>query len=440
MRSPAAVIAIAVLAIVAASCSPAVPASTTTTPEVTTTSTDTTVTTIPLETAPRPIDPIEPVTTADVARAAIVIPEGYGTDSDRNASDLAIAAAGWLPPVVVDEVVTEVLSTPDETPIGIVSVIPPVEWRGAPALPSLMIEFATGTSAESGDDGVYETSTADGTPLFVWSTGDGFLVSIGDDAASARAYLATLQANRTPNPVWGIGSCLELPDGGLPYAPFPMDLVVACDGPHDAEVIASDLVATDSAGYDGEAIERQRSYDCEAAYEATFGPEIDHRPSLVTYMPDEDEWNRGDRYRACVVTLAMANGMPERIEGPMIEVDDLAWDPTPGDCLDDAIKASPLSCSAIHIHEYLGTADVDATTWPDDGEAGFDAACSTYEEVIVEGPVDVVVWAHGLGPYAFEQGRRTVRCFASALGDAIPTYVAGSFTEAWRIVGDTVAA
>ena len=386
-----------------------------------------------------PTSATETVTTRDVASAAIALPDGYSYRNGADAAALEQVDVGinWVPDGIVSEIVYEVLSTPSDDTVSVVSVIPSVEWRGAPDLPQMLVELLSGTEATANDDRIVETSSAEGDPLFLWSTGDGFLIALADDADDAVAYLGALESIRSPQSVWQPGSCLMLPGGEFPYAPFPMDLVVPCSSPHNAEVIAAEFRATEATSYDADAIELDRAYACDQAYSATFGPEIDHRPGLVTYMPDEAEWDRGDRYRACVVSIT-TNGAAEVFEGAMTDRDDLDWGLEPGDCLPSTIKDAPLECSSVHVHEYLGMAEVSFEEWPRTGEGAFDAACETYRADLVDGPVDIGIWAFGLGPYEFDNGARTVRCLAFALGDTAPTLVAGSFTDTWRIVGDAV--
>ncbi|MGI9529028.1 MAG: septum formation family protein [Acidimicrobiia bacterium] len=391
-------------------------------------------------TTAQPIDPSEPVTTAMVASRAITKPDGYASivDVDASAAELVNVGLAWLPDAIVSEVAHDVVSSPSGDVVSIVSVIPSAEWRGAPDLPEMLVELLSGSEAGADENRIVATESAEGQPMFLWSTGDGFLIAMSDNADAATWYLELREAARTPNPVWTAGSCLMVPGGEFPYAPFPMDYVVPCTALHNAEVIAAEFSATTAEEFDAGAIEADRTFACDQAYSTTFGPEIDHRPGLVTYMPDEAEWNRGDRYRACVVSIS-SDGTAEEYEGAMADRDDLAWNLAPGDCLPAAIKAAPLPCASVHVHEFMGLAEVPFDAWPAGGDASFDAACEGYLEDVTEGPVDVGIWAYGLGPYEFEQGARNVRCLVFAIGDAAPTLITGSFTGQWRVFGDTVS-
>lgn len=384
--------------------------------------------------------PTEPVTTAQVAEGAITMPDGYSLIDgvDPSALELIDIGLSWVPDAIVIEVAYDVLATPSDEMVSIVSVIPSPEWRGAPELPEMLVELLSGSEAVANEHRIVATESAEGLPIFLWSTGDGFLIALSDEAEAASSYLEQREAVRVPNAVWGTGSCLMVPGGDFPYAPFPMDFVVPCTSPHNAEVIAAEYAATAAAEFDADAIETDRTYACDRAYSTTFGPEIDHTPGLVTYMPDQSEWNRGDRYRACVVSIS-SNGITEVFEGAMADRDDLVWDLKPGDCLPATIKEVPMSCSSVHVHEYMGMAEVPFDEWPADGDVNVDDACQEYLDEVLDGPVEVGIWAYGLGPFEFEQGARNVRCLAFAIGDTAPTLIAGSFREQWRVVGDTVS-
>jgi hypothetical protein len=436
MRSRSITISAIVLALVVTACTG------NTTVEQTSADTTSTVATESTTSTPSndPDTPTEPVTTAEVARDAIALPDGYASfeEADASAAELIGTGLAWLPDAIVAEVAHDVLAGPADDVVSIVSVIPTPEWRGAPNLPEMLADLLTGSQAVADEHRIVVTESAEGLPMYLWSTGDGFLIAMSSTDGAAASYLERLEAVRVPNPVWKSGSCLMVPDGDFPYAPFPMDFVVPCTSPHNAEVIAAEFTATTAEEFDAGAIETDRTYACDQAYSATFGPEIDHRPALVTYMPDEAEWNRGDRYRACVVSLS-SNGTAEVFEGLMTDRDDLAWILAPGDCLPATVKSMPLPCASVHVHEFMGMAEVPFDTWPADGDASFDTACEGYLEDVAVGPVDVGIWAYGLGPYEFEQGARSVRCLAFAIGDTAPTLITGSFTTQWRVVGDTVS-
>jgi len=343
----------------------------------------------------------------------------------------------WLPQDLVAGLAWEVFIKADDTSVLAVSVIPALTWRGDPNFVPTLIATLTGVDAEEISPGVYRTETLSGLILFAWSTGDGFVISTSMVPDSAIDYLHALATESQPRQVWETGACLYVdPEAEtLPYAPFPPDIVVPCLGPHNAEVLVSRQIGTNLTGYDAEAIEYDRSYECDMAYTEEFGPQKTHKPMLITYMPDEDEWNRGDRYLACVVQLESAEGI-ELITGPMADVPNLAWDPEAGACFDRTFAPDPVECSSVHGYQYVGDAIVSFQEWPTEADAAFDDACAgLLDEFVRQGPARVEVFATGLFPYAFEQGDRSVRCMAFALEDGLLVDVAGSFDEIWRVIG-----
>jgi hypothetical protein len=285
-------------------------------------------------------------------------------------------------------------------------------------------------------DGIFQADPAGGLVLFVWSTGDGFVISTSVDADVSVGYLEALSAESEPQRVWKADACLYIdPDTEtLPYAPFPPDLVVPCNGAHNAEVLLSEQVGIDLDHFDDGAIEYERNYRCDETYNEVFGSQRDHTPSLVTYMPDEDEWNRGDRYLACVVQRNGADG-PLLVSGLLSERTDLVWAPEVGDCLDRSFAPEAVDCGRPHGYQYLGDATVAFNEWPDDGASAFQDACTALlGDSVREGPATVEVFATGLYAYAFEMGDRTVQCMAFATQDGLLVDVAGSFGDVWRVV------
>ena len=221
----------------------------------------------------------------------------------------------------------------------------------------------------------------------------------------------------------------------LPYAPFPPDISVPCSGPHNTEVLISEQIGTGLTEFDADAIEYDRNYQCDKAYDEVFGAQTDHTPTLVTYMPDSDEWDRGDRYLSCVVQIETIDG-PLLFEGAMANRTDLAWDPIPGDCLDRSFAPETVNCGSPHGYQYLGNATVAFDEWPADGTSAFQPACDDLlNEFLRPGETPVDVFATELYAYRFEQGDRSVRCMAFATDGGLLMDVAGSFGDVWRVIG-----
>lgn len=351
--------------------------------------------------------------------------------------DALTAIQQWLPPDLVDGLSWEVFTDGTDTSVLAVSVIPTLTWRGDPNFVPALIATLSDTEAQEIEDGIFAIDFVDGLNAAAWSTGDGFVVSTSATDDVAVTYLEALRAETSPPEVWGPGVCLYMdPETEtLPYAPFPPDIVVPCSGPHNAEVLISEQVGTDLVEYDGPAIGYERNYQCDKAYTEIFGSQKEHTPSLITYMPDQDEWDRGDRYLACVVQLDSLDG-PELIAGPMADRADLDWNPEVETCLDRSFAPVAVDCGRPHGYQYLGDATVAFDEWPQGSSDEFDDVCvDLLAEFVREGPAVVDVFATGLHPYASELGDRTVQCMAFAIEDEVLAEVAGSFSDVWRVIG-----
>ncbi len=348
----------------------------------------------------------------------------------------------WLPPDLVDGLSWEVFTNGVDASVLAVSVIPTLTWRGDPNLVPALIATLSDTEAEETGDGIFGIDFMDGTKASAWSTGDGFIISTSATTGVAVTYLENLGAETSQQEVWSPGVCLyaDPETETLPYAPFPPDIVVPCSGPHNAEVLIADQVGTELVEYDGATISYERNFQCNRAYTEAFGSQKEHTPSLITYMPDQDEWDRGDRYLACVVQLDSLDG-PQLIVGQMADRTDLGWSPEVEACLDRSFAPVILDCGRPHGYQYLGDATVAFDEWPADGPDAFHDACvDLLADFVQEGPVFIDVFATGLHPYAFELGDRAVQCMAFAIEDGFLQDVAGSFSDVWRVIGSGVAA
>ena len=406
-------------------------------PSSSTTTTTTTSTTAPATDDERNLLPPRREDPSDVALDVLIPVEGF-EEADfppDTVNDLLISIDTWLPPDLVAGDAAIVYSNPDGSHVAVVSVIPELTWRGDPRFIPDLIEALSGAEPESPAIGIFTVEAPGGAALQLWSSGDGFVVASSFDEDAAVTYLSGLEQGRQANPAWSGGDCLFLDEAeDLPYAPFPRDVVVPCSGAHNAEVLIGFTNGTDSESFDENAIEYQRNYDCDEAYNATFGDQLTHAPALVTYMPDENEWDRGDRYLACVVIIDRNEGR-QLFSGAMAERDDLSFTPEVGACLLDRLPADTVSCSTPHVYQYVGEATVDTDTWPESGSTDFVDACLPYLDTLENGPGSLEVLPIGLGPYAFDDGGRTVRCMAFATVDGFLVDVLGRFDRAWRILG-----
>ncbi len=376
---------------------------------------------------------------ASVVAGAVLVPiPGFEPidEPPQHATDLVSAMEGWVPEEFLLGTASVVYDNADGAPVAAVSVIPSLSLRGDPDLVPSLIRALTGmVPPDPFDSDIYTAFTASGFEMKLWSTGDGFvIVSSPDDAVSIN-YLGALKKTDGPNDVWAEGSCLYLEeDEDLPYAPFPPDVVVPCDGAHNAEVLVGNKIGTDLAAFDDDAITYERDYVCDEAYTAVFGSQRTNAPSLITYMPDEAEWNRGDRYLACVVLIDRNDGR-ELFTGAMGDLDGLAWQPEVGSCILGGLPADSVNCEAAHAYQYLGDAEIVADTWPDPGDDAFEQACLPLLDGLAPGPAELQVFPVGLGAYAFEQGDRTVQCMAYALADGFLIETVGSFNDHWFVIG-----
>ncbi|NHZ70297.1 MAG: hypothetical protein GWP18_01515 [Proteobacteria bacterium] len=375
----------------------------------------------------------------DVATDALIDVVGFSEDGDppRLAEDLVIAMQAWLVPDLAEgEVSTIYKRTSTDSSVSVLSVVPEMQWRGNPNFVRDLIEGVSGDDATTPADGVFGTVTAAGAHIFMWSTGDGFIMASAMDPNDALVYLEQRSAKSTVNEVWEAGSCLYLEDDeSLPFAPFPPDAVVPCEGAHNAEVLIGRTDGTDLDTYDEETITYDRNYLCDKAYESAFGSQLDQAPSLVSYMPDADEWARGDRYLACVALIRTNEGT-KLIAGSMADIDDLTFEPAVGSCIAAGLPADTTPCGVVHTYQFLGEVDVVAETWPTLGGSAYTDACTPLLDELPPGPAEVEVFPVGLGAYAFEQGDRTVRCMAFAAVDGFLVDVIGPFTGVWRVIGD----
>lgn len=429
-------ILVAAMAIVAVACTPTESSKEGPTESTTTTTPTTTTTTAQTDTNGEllPPDREDP---SVVAREALKPVAAFDEmfDPPQTTEDLLVAIENWLPTDLVVGDAQDVFEDTNGNTVAVVSVIPQLTWRGDPGFVPSLIEALTGSDPASPEEGIFTAETDGGAVMELWSTGDGFVVASSHDSGTAVDYLSGLNHVTDPNGAWASGDCLFIDeDEDLPYAPFPRDVVVPCSGAHNAEVLVGLTTGTDLTTFDDAAIEQQRNYDCDLAYNDVFGDQRTHAPGLVTYMPDEDEWDRGDRYLACVVIIDRNDGK-QLFTGAMADLDDLVFEPPVEACLLDSLPADTVDCATAHIYQYVGDATIDAEGWPDPDDAVFDDACASLIEVLNEGPAELAVFAVGLGPYAFDTGDRTVRCMAYATVEGFIVDVLGGFDGPWRIVG-----
>jgi hypothetical protein len=446
---------IAVLLVVAATaCTPAADKLTSTAPTTEpTASTTTSSTTVPGTTTsipPPESPPTEPPQTGDpdlVAFNALRNIDGYTTVFGPSEQDIELAELidKWIPEVLVNGLALDIVANEDAEHVIVVSISPLTGLRGYPWIAALFGLFADEDAAnpETATEVVEVNATTGGT-FFLWGEGDGLMITTAEDPAAASRYIEAFAATDERNAVWSAGDCLYLPQdepdfyGNAPWAPFPLDLVVPCSGPHNAEVLESMVAGTDLTTFDGPQIAFDRSYVCDKAYASEFGnnPQGEYLPSLITYMPDSDEWDRGDRYLACVVYIGDVGGAERLFIGPMRDLPDLEWSIDPGSCTEDSGKLK-IACAASHRYQFLGSIEYSEDSY-DPSSTELDEACEELDHAFTEGPngVEVIVVGFDPGPYQFELGHRTVNCYAAAYEDFGAVEVTGSFFDTWRVVDE----
>ncbi len=429
-----------VFSILAAACTPASKVGDTPPPPdgTTTPSTSATSSTVPPHDDEGNLLPPERGDASATAAAVLVPIPGFEPidEPPQHATDLVAAMETWVPEEFIMGTASAVYDNASGAPVAAVSVIPSLSLRGDPDLVPSMIRALTGMTPQDPLDGdIYTAFAFGGFEMKIWSTGDGFVIASSPDDESSIMYLMALKETDEPNEAWATGSCLYLEeDEDLPYAPFPPDVVVPCNGAHNAEVLIGNTIGTELEAYDDAAITYERDYVCDEAYTAVFGSQRTGAPSLITYMPDEAEWDRGDRYLACVVLIERNDGR-ELFSGAMADLDDLVWQPPVGACILQGLPADTVNCGTTHAYQYLGDAEIVADTWPGPGDDAFEKACLPLIDTLTSGPAELEVFPIGLGAYAFEQGDRTVRCLAYAVEDGFLVETVGPFDGQWFVIG-----
>jgi hypothetical protein len=437
---------------VAARTSTASQTTTTETPPTTTLAPTTTTTTLApttttTMTTPPPLEPPRTGDTSDVAADAFRFPPEYSVVLNPTEADIDLVGTfdEWVPLAIVDGITVAIFTDEDDNRIVVLSIIP---LSGLRANPWISYHFATAAdeNIEVPDvaNDVLEVESLNGGIFYLWSEGDGVMITASDNNDAARRYLETRKDLDEPNPVWTTGDCLYLPQGQLdvvsrmPYAPFSLDIVAPCSGPHNAEVLLAEFTGTDLDEFDGMEIAYLRSYRCDEAYAQEFDQSQDeYLPAMITYMPDIDEFARGDRYIACVVLLNAVGDAEVLFEGPMADLPDLERSLEVGVCIPSASKLE-INCNASHQSQFLGSVTVDFETYPSFDSSDFDDACAEFDTDLVEGTgtdAEAIVFATWIQPYQFELGARTTNCFAAAVIDDFFVDVAGSFFDQWSEVG-----
>ncbi len=422
------------------------------TSSTTTTDTPTSVVVPSTTTMPAPSIPAPPLTDPptgdidDVALAAIIDVPGYSPVTEPTEEDIELtdSLGAWFPSEITAGIAVALRTDDAGNRIAVFSAIPLSGIRGYPWIADLYgIWVDENLAAAQSATDIIEVHPPTGETFYFWGEGDGVMMTTSNASESAAAYLEARALIDKPNQVWDTGDCIFLPQnqldyyGNAPWAPVALDIVVPCSGPHNGEILLSEQVGTSLDEFDADQIAYDRSYVCDKAYSETYNrPQGEYLPALITYMPDADEWDRGDRYLACLVVLPTANGSERLVAGPFAEQEDLELDLASGDCTSSHAKLA-ISCSAGHLYQYVGTVEYNGETFPDLFGSAFDDACASLAVELTDGDdagAEAFIVGLEMGPYQFELGYRTVNCYAVAIVDGERVEVTGSFLGEWSVV------
>ena len=423
----------------------------------------------PVERAAQPALPVptttgppttEPTTTTEVPETGIVAPDPFAiaaraleapTGELRRTSDdseLVAVLEGRIAEVepAIQALVWEVLAAGDRHVLA-ASIYPHAELRGDPAVAGAIADLIAEGGApltEIVDGHSVIVVRGDGTSWYLWSNHTHILLTAGA-AQPAAERIGQLAAFNSDEYAWRIGDCVAIaPEDGLdlPHSPHGADVVVPCDQPHQYEVVAGD---PDFFGDDGvvprpdEVLTRTLGW-CEEGFADHIGADqFDSSLDSVQFFPDPLEWERGDRYAACVTMLT--DQLEPRVLHRAVagRGDELAMNRAPGDCHLWTVREPTVDCLDPHDYEYLGVTESTDARWPASNGPTVSPIC---EEMLLDRAsattVDgVTLDAFGVaaGPSAWAAGDRRVDCFAVAAQQGFPVRVTGSITGDWEPAG-----
>jgi Septum formation len=159
----------------------------------------------------------------------------------------------------------------------------------------------------------------------------------------------------------------------------------------------------------------------------------------LQFFPDPLEWERGDRYAACVAMLT-DQLEPKVIDGAFAgRGDRLALARTPGDCHLWSVREPTVDCADPHDYEYVGEVASPDGPWPGSPGPTVSPACEAMltdtASTTRRDSVTLEVFAVATGTAAREAGDRRVACFAIGVQDGFPVRIAGSVAGLWEPAG-----
>ena len=187
---------------------------------------------------------------------------------------------------------------------------------------------------------------------------------------------------------------------------------------------------------------------CAAAFfEFTGTTELVSALALIRYLPDEEEWDKGSRYLACVVYLTGPSGS-EQVNGRIDGTDPaLLFDLEVGICVFDFY---PVDCDDPHNGEIFLVGELpDGPNAPRQADAVLDgrlvdacgSAFGTFRAGVGEGPGVLDFRAFSDASVAWELGIRTYYCLAGAFDPSgFLLEITGTFAGGWEEAAERVTA
>jgi hypothetical protein len=323
------------------------------------------------------------------------------------------------------------------------------EFRGAPFVAEEVAAFLSGTRPRSvavGDRTAYRVSIGSNEWL-IYNNETHLFVAIGPRDLSQR-ILSDFAAAAVPY-LWQVGDCLDFVDefdSDTPYAPFGRHGLRHCMVEHGYEVIHSEVLTEGPrARFPSDLPERSEATCGRAFFDFAGTSELESALSMIRYLPDRDEWEKGSRYFACIVFISGPDGrigVEGRIDGHDPQ---LAFGLDVGTCL---FSLFPVECEDPHNGEVIAVFDFPhAPDAPmpdaDDLQDLIDEQCASAfaDFVLGSGPGTVEIFdITGLFG-AWEFGVRRYYCMAVAFGDGgLRLDVTGTFAGGWEEAEERVSA
>ncbi len=313
--------------------------------------------------------------------------------------------------------------------------------RGYPELANELIWFWTeknGREVTVAGTTAYR-ATVNGTEWLVWNSDTHTFVIIGPRSASASALEVLIEA-QSPY-LWQQGDCLEFRDyeDDVPFSPFGTLGLRHCSHGHEFEVLYSEILPDGPNEPFPDDIGERASRACGERFHDYVGVfPLESNIGLVQYRPDENEWNRGARYVACVIYLEDGDG-PQTLETRFdVSAADTSVTFAVGDCLANTV---PVPCSEPHDAEVTAVNQYDApldAEYPDFAEVweDMDEVCSTAldDYGVTEGEYEIESGALSDMSLGWDAGIRRYLCVAGATADdGWPIDVVGSLLDEWEM-------